>query len=100
MTGEWPKNFVDHVNTTADDDRWENLRDATSSQNGGNCSLSRANTSGLKGAFYSETRRNWQAAIRVHGRLIYLGRYPSAQRAHAAYLAAAVKHFGEFARAA
>ena len=33
MTGEWPKDQVDHINRIRDDDRWENLRDATQSQN-------------------------------------------------------------------
>lgn len=33
MTGKWPKDQVDHVNRIKDDDRWENLREATQSQN-------------------------------------------------------------------
>ena len=33
MTGEWPKDQMDHINRIRDDDRWENLREATQSQN-------------------------------------------------------------------
>ena len=33
MTGEWPLEQMDHVNRIRDDDRWENLRQATQSQN-------------------------------------------------------------------
>lgn len=33
MTGEWPKEQMDHINKIRDDDRWENLRQATQSQN-------------------------------------------------------------------
>src|SRR5208337_438545 len=39
MTGEWPKNKIDHENTISWDNRWENLREATNSQNGGNRSI-------------------------------------------------------------
>lgn len=33
ITGEWPKEQMDHKNRIKDDDRWENLREATQSQN-------------------------------------------------------------------
>jgi HNH endonuclease len=36
MTGRWPKRLVDHHNRDKIDDRWDNLRPATYSQNGAN----------------------------------------------------------------
>jgi HNH endonuclease/AP2 domain len=91
MTGRWPKKIVDHANGIADDDRWSNIREANHSQNG-------SNSRELKGVTYSKRDDRWRAAIKVNYRLINLGRFDSAHDAHAAYLAAARKHFGEFAR--
>jgi hypothetical protein len=43
MTGEWPKDQIDHINRIKDDDRWENLREATQSQNSFNREWAEAN---------------------------------------------------------
>lgn len=53
MTGEWPEDQVDHINRIKDDDRWENLRPATQSQN----SYNRA---------WAEQGGSWRG-IRPHG---------------------------------
>jgi hypothetical protein len=92
MTGRWPKNLVDHRNCNKSDDRWENLREADFSENGAN--------SRRRGAFkgVTWTRGKYQAQIKVGYKNIYLGRFAAPETAHAAYVAAAEKHFGEFAR--
>ena len=92
MTGRWPRKLVDHRNCIKSDDRWDNLRDATHSQNGANSHARK----GCKGVI--RTRGKYEARIKVNYRNIYLGRFDSAERAHAVYAAAAEKHFGEFAR--
>lgn len=33
MTGDWPTGQIDHINRIPSDDRWENLRDVTPSEN-------------------------------------------------------------------
>jgi len=40
----------------------------------------------------------WRAVIGRNGQVIYLGRFATPQAAHAAYVAAARKLFGKFAR--
>jgi len=45
MTGQWPKSEIDHKNRIRDDDRFSNLREATSQQNALN--RSRRNATGI-----------------------------------------------------
>jgi len=100
MTGAMPENEVDHINRDPSDNRWENLRPATRSENCRNIGVPSHSTSGLKGASFDKARNLWQAGIKVNGRRIALGRYKTAEEAHAAYVKAAEKYFGEFAAAA
>lgn len=97
-----PKNtMVDHINGDKLDNRKENLRFATNSQNQANRKVSRG-VSNFKGVTwqkrtYDASRGYWKAQIVVNGELIYLGKYETDLDAARAYNEAAVKFFGEFA---
>lgn len=97
MTGAWPKEDVDHKNNTPDDNRWENLREATDAQNLQNIGMPKHNTSGLKGASWQEDKQKWRASICSRGKWRHLGYFSSKEEAHAAYCAAALELNGEFA---
>lgn len=102
MTGEWPRDMLDHADMDKLNNKWSNLREATRSQNGANRSSCGA-TGGLKGAHYNRNRKSpkkWAATIRVDGRNKTLGYFMTPEEAHAAYIAAAEISFGEFARRA
>lgn len=99
MKGEWPSAMVDHKNCDPSDDRWENLRLARRQQNMGNIRKHSDSRSPCKGVYPSGRRSQpWQAKICVERRQIGLGRFKTVADAQAAYAAAAVKYFGEFAR--
>ena len=97
MTGEFPE-AVDHQNLNRADDRWENLRVATRSQNQYNRPIQSNNKCGFKGVFWNRQARKWQAQIGTANKSIYLGRYPTPEEAHEAYVTAAKTLHGEFAR--
>ena len=99
MNGEWPKAQVDHINLVKSDMRWSNLREATRSQNYGNRDAYANNSSGFKGVWWHKQCQKWAAEIRVNRKGIKLGLFDSPTAAHSAYVAAAQKYFGEFARA-
>lgn len=86
---------VDHKNGDGLDNRRANLRRATGNQNRWNVARLRNNTSGFKGVV--RHREKWQASIRVYGKRIYLGCYPTPELAAQAYNRAAAEHFSEFA---
>jgi hypothetical protein len=96
MRGNWCSLVIDHRDGNPSNNRWGNLRRATKSQNNANRPLQRNNASGLKGVSQDEGR--WRARIYKNGRGRHLGSFPTSQAAHAAYVKAARKLFGEFAR--
>jgi len=93
---------VDHRDTNPSNNAIDNLRLATSSEQKQNKRVQSNNRSGLKGAYYHACHKGkkWRSQIKVGDRLIFLGYFHTAEQAHQAYAAAAVVHFGEFARAA
>jgi hypothetical protein len=104
MKGEWPKPFLDHKDLNKHSNIFENLREATKSQNQANIGLIATNASGLKGVSRYRAGESygkpWQASIGSNGKSKHLGHFASKEEAHAAYCAAAQEIFGEFARAA
>lgn len=96
--GQWPDSELDHRNCIRDDDRIENLRAATQSQNNGNKARQKNNTSGFKGVSFDKSRSLWEAQITTNGKKRKIGRFPTKEDAGLAYQAAAQAAFGEFAR--
>ena len=100
MTGEWPKGHIDHINGNPSDNRWCNLREATPTQNVANAKRRKDNTSGFKGVCWYRKTKKWKAEIMISQKHIHLGYFDTPELAHQAYVDAAIKYFGEFARAA
>lgn len=96
--GVIPPADIDHINGDRLDNRLANLRLATRSENMRN-SRGKRSASGLKGAHWRAKRKAWVSQIYKDGKCVYLGRFPTAEEAHAAYVKAATELFGEFARA-
>jgi hypothetical protein len=98
MTGAWPEAEVDHKNLQRGDDRWENLREATRSQNCAN--RRRVNSLGFRGvkkAGFRQGKQRFMAVLMVNGVSKYLGHHFTLEQAARAYDAAAIAQYGEFA---
>ena len=95
------KPFVDHINENKADNRVENLRWATNSENQQNISSNRSNcTSGYKG-INAKTHKGkfvgWRVRIRVCGKRIELGTYKDIEEAIKVRNDAVKLYFGDFA---
>ena len=92
--GVWPKATkleVDHINQDKGDDRIENLRLATHSENNHN----KYAGSAYRGVY--KRGNKWRAMIGVNKRHIHLGYFYSKEEARLAYEKAALEYFNEFA---
>lgn len=99
--GVWPSNFLDHKNRKRDHNIISNLREATPTQNGQNSTtFKNKKHSTFKGVtkLITKTGKAFTARIKKpDGVREFLGYFSSPEEAHAAYLEAAQKYYGEFA---
>ena len=90
--GYLPK-VLDHINGVKTDNRIENLRECTQSQNIANSKGRSA--SGYKGV--QGYRKKWKARLMVNGKDLCLGTYDNIETAAQVATAAREHYFGEFA---
>jgi hypothetical protein len=97
MTGEWPRNDIDHINGRRSDNRFCNLRDVPKNFNMQNERRARKNNpTGLMGAQFRKDRGKWFAALRVDGKFRRFGSFETPEEAHAAYVEAKRIHHPGF----
>lgn len=96
VEGRWPIGEIDHQDTNTGNNRFSNLREATSNQNKMNRRCRADSKSGLKGVYARGEK--YRARIKIDGKTRMLGTFHSAEDAALAYDLAARLHHGEFAR--
>lgn len=94
--GAWPTGDIDHIDGNRQNNRVENLREASRSQNNGNQRLRLGGTSRYKGVCWHG--KKWTAGIALDGRRKHLGLFANEEDAARAYDRAAVEQWGQFAR--
>ena len=95
--GYWPPDQIDHRDRQRSNNRIENLRMASNSDNGCNRSKHSNNTSGFVGVSFNRQNANWRVRISRNGILVFDGSFATREEAAAARRAFAAKFHGEFA---
>lgn len=80
---------IDHINRNRSDDRIENLREVTRSQN---C----MNRTGVKGYYFNKERQKYKAIIKVNGVAKHLGYFDTEDEAYTAYQNASAIYHREY----
>lgn len=92
------KPLIDHKNGIKIDNRIENLRWVTVSENGMNSKLPCTNTTGYRGVSFYKSDNKYVACIYLNNQRIYIGSYNTALEASEAYETKAKELFGEYKR--
>lgn len=90
--------LVDHVNGNRADNRRENLRLATKSQNGMNRGSTNGSSSRFAGVAYDKRKQRWFAKVTLMGKQVAVGRYHSEEEAAWMRDQFALALHGDFAR--
>lgn len=92
---------VDHIDGDGLNNLRSNVRLCTYSQNNMNKHKHKQPIAGMKGITRLKTKKEgWQAQIKINGKNVYLGVFPTAEEAYKAYCKVAIELHGEFWRAA
>ena len=87
--GDWPKEQIDHINGRKDDNRIDNLRDVSGSINMLNQTKPRGKK--LLGVTWHESRKKWQARLKINRESKSLGMFETQEEAHQAYMTAKIE---------
>lgn len=74
FNGYFPQK-IDHKNGIPNDNKIENLREATHTENMRNTKIPKTNTSGIKGVCWSKANKKWLVSLKVDGKNKYFGYY-------------------------
>lgn len=90
--------LVDHINGNGLDNRKENLRTATKSQNMHNATIRKDNKTGYKGVSWDKAAKKYRAEIRIFRKGIFLGLFECPKEASLAYIEACKRYHKEYAK--
>ena len=89
--------MVDHINHNKTDNRIENLRAATNTQNQQNSRLRKDNASGVKNVHWHSSTKRWRVVLRVNKKKVWVGEFKDFELAKNVAIEARKNYHGEYA---
>ena len=90
--------FIDHIDGNPSNNKIENLREATHSQNQCNKSKQSNNTSGIKGVSWVTKRNKWVVRVQLNKNSHQLGYFKDLELAELVAIEGQNKYHGKYAR--
>lgn len=90
--------YVDHIDRDGLNNRVENLREATQSQNMQNCKMKSSNTSSARNVYWHARACRWFVRLTIDGKTKNFGTYKNLEEASVVAHRAREQHYGNFAR--
>lgn len=97
FNGVLPKR-IDHINQNRSDNRIENLRVATDSENNCNKTVQANNSTGYKNVRWHERIKKYEVSVQINKERKYIGVFEDLELADLAAQMAREKYHGQFAR--
>ena len=80
FNGYFPQE-VDHIDGNKTNNKIENLRAATKSQNQHNSKINKNNKSGVKGVCWDKRKNKWKSQVALNKKNYYLGHFDNIEQA-------------------
>ena len=94
----WLPVEVDHIDLDKTNNRIENLRASTSSENKFNAPIRSHNSSGIKNVSWHKRNKKWRVDIRENGAVHSIGMFDDLEFAELVAVESRAKYHGKFAR--
>jgi nucleoside diphosphate kinase len=89
--------FVDHIDGNRANNKIENLREATHSQNAHNCAIRKDSKTNVKNVSWNKVDKSWKVRIQVNHTRITIGQFKDLELAELVAMEARNKFHGQFA---
>lgn len=89
---------IDHIDGNKQNNKIENLRLASNTQNQHNAKMRKDNNSGFKGVYWQKSTNKWAVSVSVNKKRLYFGCFKDIELAELVAIEARDKYHGKFAR--